>query len=352
MAPNENWSLDVPSRPVRLGIVGTGFQTRGLFLPCLATMQGVQLVGMSASRAESAQAAEAQFGVPTTVGWEELVARDDIEALLIATPSGMLEEVTIAALERGKHVFVETQGLLTPRGADRVRSLERETGLTVQFGYMRSYAPIYVKFKAILDDWRAREPGERMWLIRYAYGEHLMIHLLVFLGGRIAAVQARGGDRGRIFLCEFESGDIASVSFTSSVTMLANIERVEVSSPTGMLAANNFYELRFLGDLAESYGYELRFDSLHETVWNPSFSVPYFQMSSQYLHGTQPELEAFVHHVRHGGRAASNTDTVEHTMYVKSAALAALATGERIEVGPHTEQLRERAGLRTEETVA
>jgi len=345
MSPSEFWSLEMPENPVRLGIVGTGFQTRGLFLPCLATMQGVRLIGMSASRAESARAAEAQFGIPTGVGWQDLVAQDDIEALLIATPSGMLEEVTIAALEQGKHVFVETQGLLTPQGADRVRALERETGLVVQFGYMRSYAPIYLKFKAILNDWRDREPGERMWLLRYGYGEHLMIHLLVFLGGRIAAVQARGGDRGRVFLCEFENGDIASLAFTSSVTLLANIERLEVSSPTGMLAANNFYELRFLGDLAESYGYELRFDSLHETVWNPSFSVPYFQMSSQYLHGTQPELEAFIQHVRHGGRANSNTDTVEHTMYVKSAALASLATGERIEIAAYTEQLRERAGL-------
>jgi len=314
-------------------------------MPCLAMMEGVQLVAMSASRAESARAAEQQFGIPTTVGWEEIVADDSTEALLIATPSGMLEEVTIAALEAGKHVFVETQGLLTPQGADRVRALERETGLIVQFGYMRSYAPIYLKLKAILDDWRDREPGERMWLVRYGYGEHLMIHLLVFLAGKIEAIQARGGDRGRVFLCEFENGDIASLSFTGSVTLLANIERVEVSSPTGMLSATNFYELRFLGDLAESYGYELRFDSLHETVWNPSFSVPYFQMSSQYLHGTQPELEAFVHHVRAGGRANSNTDTVEHTMYVKSAALASLATGERIEIAPYAEHLRERVGL-------
>lgn len=335
MTLSDNWTLDIEPSPVRLGIVGTGFQTRGLFMPCLSVMQGVQLVAMAASREETARAAEAQFGVPTHAGWRELVERDDVDALLIATPSGMLEEVTIAALERGKHVFVETQGLLTPAGAARVRQLELSTGLTVQFGYMRSYAPIYLKFRAILQEWRQRDPGERLWLIRYGYGEHLMIHLLTFLGGRIGAIQARGGDRGRVFTCELENGDVASLSFTSTPTLLANIERVEVSSPTGMLSANNYYELRFLGDLAENYGYELRFDAIHETVWNPSFSVPYFSMSSQYLHGTQPELEAFVHHVREGGRAHSNTDTVEHTMFVKSAALESLTTGQRIEIQPY-----------------
>ena len=62
----------------------------------------------------------------------------------------------------------------------------------------------------------------------------------------------------------------------------------------------------------------------------PDFSIPYFSMSSQYLHGTQPALEAFVEHIRGGGRPRANVDTVEHTMYVKNAGREALAKGQRI----------------------
>ena len=132
-------------------------------------------------------------------------------------------------------------------------------------------------------------------------------------------MQGVGSERGRAFLYEFESGDVGSVAFTHPLNMWANTERIEVSSPTGVLAAHNFYELRFLGDLTETYGYAVRFDNASETVWNPTFSIPYFSMSSQYLHGTQPALEAFVGYIRRGGRPRANVDTVEHTMYVKSA---------------------------------
>jgi len=71
-------------------------------------------------------------------------------------------------------------------------------------------------------------------------------------------------------------------------------------------------------------------------VWRPSFTAPYYGLSSQYLHGTQPELEAFVHHIRHGGRSHVNVDTVEHTMYVKRAAREALRRGERVLLADYT----------------
>jgi hypothetical protein len=160
------------------------------------------------------------------------------------------------------------------------------------------------------------------------------------MNGFVKSVQGIGGERGEVYLYEFDNGDVASVAFTKFVTMMANMERLEVSSPTGAMAANNFYELRFLGDLSETYGYESRFDSLSETVWNPSFSAPYFSMSSQYLHGTQPELEAFLSYIRHGGRPSANVDTVEHTMYVKRAAREALATGEQIMMEDYIEAHR------------
>jgi predicted dehydrogenase len=316
--------------PIRVGIVGVGFQTRGIFMPCLSVMTGVELTALASNRKETASAAEKKFKVPCYVGWQKLVNDPNVDAVLVATPSPMLVEVASAALENDKHVFIETMGIMTPEGGARLRKLEEDTGKVIQFGYSRVYAPIYVKMKDILKEWRQRDPGPRLWLLRYYYGEHLMIHLLIYMNGFVQTVQGSGGERGEAYLYEFENGDVASVAFTKFVTMMANMERLEVSSPRAAMAANNVYELRFLGDLSETYGYESRFDSLSETVWNPSFSAPYFSMSSQYLHGTQPELEAFLKYIRHGGRPSANVDTVEHTMYVKRAAREALATGEKI----------------------
>ena len=317
-------------RPVRIGIAGVGHHTRGLLVPCLTVMDGVELTALATGRAETARAAEAKYKVPCYVGWEQLVADPNVDAVIASVSTSVSPELACAALEHGKHVYVETQGLITPELGRRFRRLEQETGKVVQFGYKRAYAPIYVKMKSILDEWRTRDPGQRLWLLRYYYGEHLMIHILVHLAGFVKAVQGVGSDRGQAFLHEFENGDVASLAFTHPLNMIANTERIEVSSPTGVLAAHNFYELRFLGDLSETYGYAIRFDGAAETVWHPAFSVPYFSMSSQYLHGTQPALEAWVEYIRRGGRPRSNVDTAEHTMYVKSAARESLATGRRI----------------------
>jgi hypothetical protein len=316
--------------PVRIGIAGVGHHTRGLLIPCLTVMDGVELTALATGRAETARAVEKKYKVRCHVGWESLVKDPNVDAVISSISTPVSPEVGCAALENGKHCFVETQGIITPALGERFRRLEKQTGLVVQFGYMRAYAPIYVKMKSVLEEWKTRDPGPRLWLVRYYYGDHLTIHILVHLAGRVKTVQGVGSERGRAFLYEFESGDVASVAFTHPLDMWANTERFEVSSPTGVLAANNFYELRFLGDLTETYGYAVRFDNATETVWNPTFSIPYFSMSSQYLHGTQPALEAFAGYIQRGGRPRANVDTVEHTMYVKSAGREALAKGQRI----------------------
>lgn len=316
--------------PVRIGIAGVGHHTRGLLIPCLSVMDGAELTALATGRAETARLVERKYKVRCHVGWQGLVTDPNVDAVIASVSTPVSPEVGCAALENGKHCFVETQGIITPELGQRFRRLEKETGLVVQFGYMRAYAPIYIKMKSILEEWRKRDPGPRLWLVRYYYGDHLAIHIMVHLAGSIRTVQGVGTERGRAFLYEFENGDVGSIAFVHSLNLWANIERIEASSPTGVLAAHNFYELRFLGDLTETYGYEVRFDSASETVWNPTFSIPYFSMSSQYLHGTQPALEAFVDYIRRGGRPRANVDTVEHAMYVKSASHESLATGQRI----------------------
>jgi len=83
-------------------------------------------------------------------------------------PSPMLEEVACAGLEHGKHVFVETMGILTPEGAPAARAgAEDRPGHPV--GYSREYAPIYMKMKA---SWRmaATRPRPASLAARYFYG--------------------------------------------------------------------------------------------------------------------------------------------------------------------------------------
>lgn len=47
------------------------------------------------------------YGCRALINWREVIASPEVDAVAVATHNGMLAEITIAALEVGKHVLVE-----------------------------------------------------------------------------------------------------------------------------------------------------------------------------------------------------------------------------------------------------
>jgi predicted dehydrogenase len=96
--------------PTRIGVVGAGSISRTRNLPNLLAIPGVEVVAVSNARRENAQQVASEFGIAEVVDhWTSLVARDDLDAIWIGTPPVMHAPVTIAALERGKHVFCQAR---------------------------------------------------------------------------------------------------------------------------------------------------------------------------------------------------------------------------------------------------
>jgi predicted dehydrogenase len=97
-------------QPIRVGIVGLGGIVRQRHIPGLRTIPGVQLVAVSNSTPESTQHAAQEFGIGRTFErWQDLVAWDGLDAVLIGTPPYLHREVTIAALDANKHVFCQAR---------------------------------------------------------------------------------------------------------------------------------------------------------------------------------------------------------------------------------------------------
>jgi myo-inositol 2-dehydrogenase / D-chiro-inositol 1-dehydrogenase len=81
------------------------------------------------------------------------LSRDDVDAVLIASPDDTHAALTIAALEAGKNVLCEKP--LAPTSADCLRVIETEMRLGVRrvhVGFMRRFDPAYTAMKAALDD--------------------------------------------------------------------------------------------------------------------------------------------------------------------------------------------------------
>lgn len=91
---------------VRFGLVGSG-AIAAAHMDSLQKIDETQLVAVWSRRYENAQKVAAEQGCEAEASFEELVKRDDIDAITICTPSGFHLEPALAAIEAGKHVIIE-----------------------------------------------------------------------------------------------------------------------------------------------------------------------------------------------------------------------------------------------------
>src|SRR5438876_8537858 len=98
-------------QPVRIGIVGCGSVMRGAYMPLIRRLQDQGRVAVVA--ACDTDEAKRRFvldelGLPRfTTDYQQLVARDDVDLVLVLTSMPAHGPITRAALQAGKHVLVE-----------------------------------------------------------------------------------------------------------------------------------------------------------------------------------------------------------------------------------------------------
>ena len=87
----------------------------------------------------------------TTMDYRELLARDDIDAIAVASPDYYHEEHAVAALEAGKHVFCEKPLAITIEGCDRILKAWHNVGTRLMVGFNMRYMNIFRIMKEIVD---------------------------------------------------------------------------------------------------------------------------------------------------------------------------------------------------------
>jgi predicted dehydrogenase len=115
---------------VRIGVVGLGGICRQRHLPGLQRIPGVEVVAVANQTRESSVAAAAEFGIPEVCdGWRALVAREDLDAVLVGTWPYLHRDISIAALEHGKHVFCQARMAMDLSQAEDMCEAARASGL-------------------------------------------------------------------------------------------------------------------------------------------------------------------------------------------------------------------------------
>jgi 2-hydroxy-4-carboxymuconate semialdehyde hemiacetal dehydrogenase len=111
-------------------------------LEALQKIDGVQVVSLIGRELEKTQEVAKKFSVPhVTTQLEESLARSDVDAVILCTPTQMHAEQGLACMRAGKHVQIEIPLADSWADAQAVAQLQQQTGLVCMVGHTRRFNP-------------------------------------------------------------------------------------------------------------------------------------------------------------------------------------------------------------------
>jgi predicted dehydrogenase len=138
--------------PVRIGVLGLGAIAQVVHLPILSQLKDATLVAVCDVDHSKAKAIAGRFGIPRVHRSDDEVLRaDDLDAIVICTPSHLHESQSIAALETGKHVLVEKPLALDSAAAARVIEAAEASGKALMVAMNNRYRPDTMALKPFAD---------------------------------------------------------------------------------------------------------------------------------------------------------------------------------------------------------
>ena len=199
---------------MRIALAGAGaFGEK--HLDGLKNIDGVTITSVISRRAEQAAEVAAKYGAPHS-GTElsEALARDDVDAVILCTPTQMHAEQAIACMDAGKHVQVEIPLSDSWADAQTVLDKARETGLVCMVGHTRRFNPShqYVHNRIVAGQFNVLQMDVQTYFFRRknmnakgeprSWTDHLLWHhaahtidLFAYQAGRIVTANAVQGPK-------------------------------------------------------------------------------------------------------------------------------------------------------------
>jgi 2-hydroxy-4-carboxymuconate semialdehyde hemiacetal dehydrogenase len=199
---------------MRIALAGAGaFGEK--HLDGLKNIDGVSITSVISRRAEQAAEVAAKYGAKHS-GTElaEALARDDVDAVILCTPTQMHAEQAIACMEAGKHVQVEIPLSDSWADAQKVADKAKETGLVCMVGHTRRFNPShqYVHNRIVAGDFNVLQMDVQTYFFRRknmnakgeprSWTDHLLWHhaahtidLFAYQAGRIVTANAIQGPK-------------------------------------------------------------------------------------------------------------------------------------------------------------
>jgi predicted dehydrogenase/threonine dehydrogenase-like Zn-dependent dehydrogenase len=263
--------------PPGIAFVGAGNHAARVLIPAFAAT-GARLCGIASNGGVTAAQCARKFGLArATTDSAALIAADDVDAVVIATPHDSHALMVVTALQAGKHVFVEKPLGIAAEQVDAIVKAWEQAGTAghrpqLVVGFNRRFAPQALRMKALLEGMREPKsliatvnagavPATHWVQDRRVGGGRIIgeachfVDLLRFLAGQpivdsrvetLGGGEANQGDSVAITL-RFADGSIGTVHYLANGHRAFPKERIEVFCAGRVLQLDNFRRLRGYG---------------------------------------------------------------------------------------------------------
>ncbi|CAN5838778.1 Gfo/Idh/MocA family oxidoreductase [soil metagenome] len=251
---------------IRVGLVGTGYAA-GARAKAFRADPRSQLLSVAGHHFESAATFAESHDLKVMEGWQQLVADDSLDLVVVATVSSLHGEVVEAALTAGKHVVVEYPLSLDLAQAERLVKLAAERNLllhvehiellgglhrAVQAHLPKVGTPSYVSYCTL----NPQHPAPMKWTYRsdlFGFpfcGALSRVHRLTNLFGPVEAVtcctQTTDSQADPTYFAsilssarlQFQSGVVAELTYGKGENLWVYRREIEVQGSSGALVFN------------------------------------------------------------------------------------------------------------------
>lgn len=326
----------------KLCFIGAGFHAATNIYPAaVAAKADIQAIA-TRSLERSAAALQRVGSSGTPYGdYRAMLQNEDCDGVVVVAQPGDQPSLVLDCIRAGKNVYVDK-----PLGWNAAEALEmaeaaEAAGVVLMVGFMKRYAPVYQKLKALIED--GSLGAARSFQAKFAVDStpfckdeeqfiklaaiH-MVDLIRYLFGEAAQVSGMSGSSGEYISqslsIKFASGVVGSLYFSGMSAWSRESESVLVTFDQGFAHADELNTLTIHRSYA---GSSLPWQSLDEqdTILTPSASAMSGGLRDLYLRGFVGEMEHFMERCREGQAPLSSGRDNVQTMELCDLILSALA---------------------------
>lgn len=256
--------------PLKVGISGAGTIGR-IHAQAIRELEHATLVAVAEPRQDAGAAFTSDFGGTHYTTFVDMLEHDGLDAVIIATPSGIHPDQAVLAAEAGKHVITEKPMAITREGLDRMIEAADRAGVLLAVIFQNRFSADILRVKRAIEQGALGTPvlanGTMYWHRTQEYydanggwrgtwaldgGGALMnqaihtVDLLQWMMGGVAAISARTATLTHAIETEdtavaafsFRNGALGSIVATTSAAKDYPI-RIEIVGTEGRVTLEN-----------------------------------------------------------------------------------------------------------------